>query len=79
MGDDRGGGHHLVQQAQTLSRQLAGQYVYASRIAPRPVEAGGRPLWIGSLPMLKTIGTVEVAALAARAEASPPPATMTAT
>ena len=65
--------------APTASSPARGDNRATREVTTRPIEAGDKAASTGSLPMLKTIGIVVVAALAASAGGSPPFATITAT
>src|SRR5262249_41023613 len=70
---------HLAQELQPLRRQRGHEQRDAGDVARGWLKLPTKPYWTGSSPIAKTIGMVEVAALAASAATAPPDATMTAT
>ena len=67
--DHGGRGDKLAQQLQPLCGQARPRKLTPGDVAARPIEAGDKAVLTGSPPVVKTIGIVEVAALAASAAA----------
>src|SRR5262245_56794399 len=78
-GDTNCLGHQIMQESQPLCRQLSREKIHAGRVAARPRQAGDETQPDRVFPTPKTIGIVEVAALAASAAAVVPGVAMTAT
>ena len=74
----RGRGCHLMQEREPFGPKPGREHAYASNIPTGPGEAVDEA-FIGSSPVVNTIGTVVVAAFAARAEMVPPVAANTLT
>ena len=66
--NDTGAGNEFVQQRQPLRRISALNQLIPVALPPGRLRLVTRPIFTGSPPMLKTIGIVAVAALAARVE-----------
>ena len=78
-GNTRGSGHQFAQKFQPLRRQLAGKKIDTGQVAARPARGWRQDQALtGSSPILKTMGMVVVAALAANV-AGEPNAAITAT
>src|SRR5262249_46890428 len=70
--DWRGARHHFMQQSEPLGAQPGRNTLTPVALPPGRLRLATRPTLTGSSPVVKTIGTVVVAALAARAEMVPP-------
>ena len=74
--DALGARQHQLQHFQALGFQVAGEHGYASEVASGPRKARDDPLR-DRIPVTKTIGMVDVAALTARTVGGPPVLKMT--
>jgi hypothetical protein len=68
-----------MQQFKALGGQFGKEADYARKVAPGRLRLATRPISTGSLPILKMIGIVWVAALAASTDVVPPGTTIAAT
>lgn len=60
--DRRGAGRHLAEQFQPLGSERTGNQADAGGVAARPAQAGNQAMRTGSWPIMKTMGTILVAA-----------------
>ena len=65
-GNHRGCWNHVAEELEPLSRQRGGKQVDPGDVAPRAAKLATRPSPTGSLAVVKTIGMLRVAAIAAQ-------------
>ena len=63
--------NQLGKQFQSLENELNGNILMPVRLPPGRARLGTSPSWTGSLPIVKTVGMVEVAFFAALAQGGP--------